>query len=223
MRGILVVGAHPDDETFGCGGTIALHSEKGYPVDTMCLTCSGEERESELSEAMDELGVSKPIIWNNKEIAVNSRNVRKLADVIVQKHPKILITHIPYDYHREHKLTYELVKEAIEWAGHYTIYEDAWLVKRFLLMEVNTLISQPHIFVDITDFIDKKVEAIQKFDSQLAKFSSGYYRKFSLKKAELRGVQGNCKYAEAFLEVSIPKHSPFYPVKATSDLLCDQG
>ncbi len=38
------------------------------------------------------------------------------------------------------------------------------------------------------------------------------------KKAELRGVQGGCGYAEAFLVEPLTENSPFFPEKATRSL-----
>ena len=35
---ILAVLAHPDDETFGLGGTLALYAQKGYDVYYVCAT-----------------------------------------------------------------------------------------------------------------------------------------------------------------------------------------
>ena len=48
VNGILAVVSHPDDETFGCGGTLSLHSKLGENVDVLCLTCNPPEREHEI-------------------------------------------------------------------------------------------------------------------------------------------------------------------------------
>ena len=112
-----------------------------------------------------------------------------------------------------------VVKEAIEWAGHTTIYKRPWVVKKLYLMEVNTLIPSPHVIVDVSECFDKKIQAIEAYTTQLIKFPWGYYQKISLKKAEMRGVQGGCKYAEAFLLEPITQNSPFFPEKSTKSLL----
>ena len=137
----------------------------------------------------------------------------------MERRPEVVLTHVPFDYHREHRLTHELVKEAVEWAAHTTTYKEPWLVERLLLVEINTLIPTPHVLVDISDVYDMKTRAIEVYKSQVAKFDWGYYQRFDERKAELRGVQGNCRYAEAFIEEALPTNSPFYIDKTTRSLL----
>jgi LmbE family N-acetylglucosaminyl deacetylase len=217
-RGILAIVSHPDDETFGCGGTLALHSYKKIPVDILCMTCNPKTRREELISASMKLGVENPTIFDEENVVLNSDNVKRVADVIVDCNPSVVITHGPFDYHKDHRVAYELVKEAVEWAAHTTIYDEPCQVQRLLLMEINSLISNPHVIVDISNVYNRKNKAIMAYSSQLSKFTWGYYEKFNLKKAELRGVQGNCEYAEAFLEETVAWNGPFYPVK-TSRLL----
>jgi LmbE family N-acetylglucosaminyl deacetylase len=218
-KGILAIVSHPDDETFGCGGTLALHAVNGFATDVLCLTCSSEVRLEEINEASRALGISEPIVFDKKQITLDEGLTRMVSKVITSRRPRIVITHVPFDYHREHRLAHGLVKEAVEWAAHYTTNEEPWIVERLLLMEVNTLIPSPHVLVDISKVIQKKVDAIEEFQSQLEKIPWGYYESFNLKKAELRGIQGGCGYAEAFQEEPLARNSPFYNSKCTLGLL----
>src|SRR5712671_3328111 len=40
-RRVLVIAAHPDDELLGCGGTVALHTQRGDAVVSV-IACEGE-------------------------------------------------------------------------------------------------------------------------------------------------------------------------------------
>jgi LmbE family N-acetylglucosaminyl deacetylase len=219
VEGILAVVSHPDDETLGCGGTLALHAARGQSVDILCLTCNPPGRLGEFLMASEALGISEPIVLEEKEVVFSTSLIRRISNSIVDKRPRAVITHLPFDYHRDHRLAYETVKEAIEWAAHTTTYSKPWLIGRLFLMEVNTLIPSPHYLVDVTESLDKKMEALGCYKSQLSKFPWGYYERFSLKKAELRGAQADCRYAEAFLEESIARSGPFYEVKKSEGLL----
>jgi len=218
VNGVLAIVSHPDDETFGCGGTLAKHVEAGIDVDVLCLTCNPLSRRPEFEEAVKTLGVNA-VIWEGEAVEVNPLMIRRAADFIDERRPRVVITHLPFDYHREHKACYEVVKEAVEWAAHTTMYEDAWKVERLLLMEVNTLIPSPSVLVDVSDIFDVKMEAIERYVSQLAKFPWGYYQRVNRKKAELRGAQCDVVYAEAFLEEPLPQNGPFYREKATGLLV----
>ncbi|MFB0504970.1 MAG: PIG-L deacetylase family protein [Candidatus Bathyarchaeia archaeon] len=215
---LLAIVAHPDDETFGCGGSLALHSDLGFAVNVLCLTYSTEERKHELQTASKALVIEEPIIFDRNALSEEKKTVTRISDTIVSTQPEIVITHLAFDYHQEHRLASKLVKEAIEWAAHATTYSEPWRVDRLLQMEVNTLIPTAQIIVDITEVFERKMEAIECYQSQLAKLPDGYYQRFNKLKAKLRGVQGDCRYAEAFIEEPLTKNSPFYRLKSTSNL-----
>jgi LmbE family N-acetylglucosaminyl deacetylase len=218
MGGLLAIVSHPDDETFGCGGTLALHADKDDSVRVLCLTCDPKERLSELKNACKELGIKEPIVFNESEVNISKNLIKRVSDVIVNEKPSVVITHLPFDYHADHRSTYSVTKEAVEWAAHTTTYKDPWLIERLFLMEINTLIPTPHVIVDITKFFVSKANAVNKYTTQLAKFDWGYYELLSIKKAELRGAQGNCKFAEAFFEEPVAMNSSFYKVRNSKSL-----
>ncbi len=217
-RGLLAIVSHPDDETFGCGGTLAKHASAGKEVRVLCLTCNPRNRRDEFFNAIQALNVEAGLLERD-DIQPSPGLIREISDYIDDFRPGTVITHLPFDYHREHKACYGVVKEAIEWAAHTTMYEDAWLVNRLLLMEVNTLIPSPSVLVDISGSYGAKEKAISQYLTQLAKFPWGYYQRVNRKKAELRGVQCNVDLAEAFIEESLPRDGPFYLEKATGLLV----
>lgn len=123
-RHVLVSLAHPDDETFGCGGTIALYTKAGIPVTYICAT-RGEMgrnmgrpvaatreslpviREAELLEAMRILGVKDTRFLGIWDKLVEFQEPEALANrvkaVIEELNPSLVITfHPEYGGHPDH-------------------------------------------------------------------------------------------------------------------------
>lgn len=197
---------------------MALNALQGCSSQVLCLTSDPAERGDELRAACEALGISEPVIVGLEKISADDGVIKLVSDHIASFRPDVVITHLPTDYHRDHRLTYKVVKEAVEWAAHTTAYGEPWLVGRLLLMEVNTLISSPHVLLDVSDVWALKEAAIESYPTQLAKFKDGYYQRFTRAKAELRGVQGGCNYAEAFIEEPLQRNGPFYEAKASKSL-----
>jgi LmbE family N-acetylglucosaminyl deacetylase len=208
-RQLLVIGAHPDDETFGCAGTIALETQQGNKTTVCCLTGS-PSRHKELQAACKILG-AKVITFEVEDLTLTTPQVsNQLIPLIQDLRPEVIISHCPQDYHPDHRIVHEGVLRAAEWAGHATVYkEKAWRSHRILTMEINNLLPSPNILVDISEIIDLKRQAIVAYKTQMMK-TEGYYMAFNMQKARLRGIQGGCEFAEAFQEVLMPIHGPFY-------------
>jgi LmbE family N-acetylglucosaminyl deacetylase len=202
---IVVVGAHPDDPETGCGGTMTLLSAEGHEVVSAYLTRgeagiegkSYEEaakiRTSEALEACKIMNV-RPVflkqIDGNCEITAS--RYTEMFDFIKAEKPDVVITHWPVDTHRDHRICSILVF-------------DAWLriEKNFALyyFEVEsggqTQNFPPTNFVDITSVIDRKHEACNCHVSQNME---EVYSSFHAQMERFRGMQANCKYAEAFIK-----------------------
>jgi LmbE family N-acetylglucosaminyl deacetylase len=210
----MVIGAHPDDETFGCGGTIALEVANGSEVTVCCLTGS-TSRHQELAAACKVLGAKSMALQGGDLTLRVSEVANTLIPIIQEIQPHVIISHCDTDYHPDHREVHKAFLRAAEWAGHSTQYQEkAWRPQRLYSMEINNLLAEPTILIDISDVIDKKRQAISKYTSQLEK-TSDYYQSFNLQKARLRGLQSGCEYAEAFREVLFPVQGPFYKPNPT--------
>ncbi|MHA2425540.1 MAG: PIG-L deacetylase family protein [Candidatus Thorarchaeota archaeon] len=215
-KSILVIGAHPDDESLGAGGTIVSHTSSGIPVDVLCLT-SNKTRLAELESACKELGVRKVYAGERDDFAIDLDLRQEVVEVILESRPSVVITHSPEDYNVNHVVCSELVDQAVEWASHSTIFENAHRVERIFHMEINSLLSRPHVIMDISATYDTALLALKNHESQLGK-ANGFYVKFYDARTRLRGVQGSCERAEAFT-IKIPFHAgPFYPENSVKSL-----
>ncbi|MHA1636448.1 MAG: PIG-L deacetylase family protein [Candidatus Thorarchaeota archaeon] len=216
-RSILVIGAHPDDETLGAGGTIRKHVDRGIPVDVMCLTAT-ETRKIELEAACAILGVRKVYVTLRGDFEIDHNLTDEIMEIILETRPEVIITHSSEDYNENHVMCSAIVTKAVEWASHTTMFgERAHRVKRIYHMEVNSLLSRPNLIVDISKSYDLAVSALTEHKTQTPKVDN-YYSKLYNARTRLRGVQAACERGEAFT-VHLPEHAgPFYS-KNSTDLL----
>ncbi len=214
---LLVVCAHPDDECIGAGGTILTHTTQGVPVDVLCLT-GNDLRNDELKNACSRLGVRSLFLSERDDFAIDMDLVNEVIGAILKSRPSAIITHSDDDYNHNHRNTAEIVDRAVEWASHTTVFDNAHRVPRIYHMEINTTLSKPQVFVNITQFYQNAVAALREHKSQVGK-ANDYYLKLYDARTALRGVQSACGRAEAF-SVTLPTHAgPFYPTNNVSSLV----
>ena len=205
--------AHPDDESLSTGGTIARYSSTGNKVSSLCLT-SSNQRKNEFLEATKILGVQDRIIFDFPDVVNHTNEIQqKIIQFLLDTKPKIVVTHFENDIHADHRASFRIVKESIEWAARETQYNNPHIVSKLYSTETTTLIPDPHILVDISDYYDTKEEAIKCYKSQLKKGGEDFYIRFHKNRTLMRGTQASVKHAEAFLQIPIRQNSPFYKSK----------
>lgn len=99
VKNVLAVFAHPDDEAFGPGGTLALLAQKGE-VTLVCVTDGGNEnRIRELKDSAEIIGISEVVLLGYPDGSLNNAiyhqvadDIRKIADRVK---PDILLTFEP--------------------------------------------------------------------------------------------------------------------------------
>lgn len=137
MRKLLFILAHPDDETFIAGGTIAKYAEAGVHVGLVCATrgergatadlCSIPElpdvRYSELREAARILGIGdlEVLHYEDQKLAVAPPDVirREIVNAIRRVRPQIVLTFDPNgsNQHSDHIAISRFAADAVSAAA----------------------------------------------------------------------------------------------------------
>lgn len=178
---ILAIGAHPDDVELGCGATIAKEISKGKKVGILDLTRgelgtrgSAEMRDKEGADAARILGVEfrHNLKFPDGFIVNNEASILEIMKIIRKYQPDIVICNAIDDRHIDHAKASKLASDACFLSGLKkleTIMEgnsqNPWRPKH-VYHYIQWKNIEPDFVVDVTGFIDKKVEAVFAFKSQ---------------------------------------------------------
>ncbi len=186
----IAIAAHPDDIEFLMAGTLIALAESGYETHYWNLSngCCGsaeydaattiKTRRQEAQEAAKCLGaIFHESICDDLTIFYERESLAKVASVIREVEPEIVLTHSPVDYMEDHTNTCRLAttaafsrgmpnfpvdppRQAIE--GKTTVYHAQPYSNRDPMRRLVT----PDIYIDVTDVEEKKVESLAKHRSQ---------------------------------------------------------
>lgn len=114
-KNILVLAAHPDDETLGCGATLSRLSKEGHNIELITLTDgvgsrqkNENNRNSKLEEVSKILGIKKFSSGNFPDNAMDSIPLLEICKFLESKTnftPDVVFTHFLDDLNIDHQLT----------------------------------------------------------------------------------------------------------------------
>jgi bacillithiol biosynthesis deacetylase BshB1 len=181
---ILAIGAHPDDVELGCGGTLFKEIKSGKKVGILDLTRgelgtrgTPETRDEESDNASKILGVH---IRENMEFAdgffVNDKKHQiELIKIIRKYRPEIVLCNAIEDRHIDHAKGSNLVSDSCFLSGLIKIdtkcdedddcWQEPWRPK-FVYHYIQWKNIEPDFVVDISNSIDKKMEAVLAYKTQ---------------------------------------------------------
>ncbi len=178
---ILAFGVHPDDVELGCSGTLMAALAEGKKVGIVDLTRgelgtrgSAETRAVEAARAAqimgitvrENLGLADGFFQNNEE------SQRKVITAIRKHQPDIIIANAIDDRHPDHSRSAKLVSDAAFLAGLRKIetsaagqQQEIWKPS-YVFHYVQDRFIEPSFVVDITAFMERKLEAVLAYSTQ---------------------------------------------------------
>ena len=178
---ILAFGAHPDDVELGCSGTIAKEVSLGKKVGIIDLTRgelgtrgSVEIRNSESAKASEILGVSvrENLDMRDGFFINDEAHQLKIIQMLRKYRPEIVLCNAIADRHIDHGKGSKLVSDACFLSGLVKIEtklngekQQAWRPK-VVYHYIQWQNIEPDFVVDISGFLDKKMESVLAYGSQ---------------------------------------------------------
>jgi LmbE family N-acetylglucosaminyl deacetylase len=217
---ILIIAAHPDDETLGCSGLILKLIKKKIKVSILIL---GEGVSARYGNGLEEspkslndrkkrtksflkfinfLKIKDFELYNHHCTKFDKYPISNFVKIIEKKikkfKPTTIITHNPFDTNIDHTITYEAVNISSRPSNNSNL-------RTVITFEVpcSTHLSfknefKPNLFIDISKEINLKLKCASFYKDEMRKYP--FPRSFDGIKtlSKMRGMQSGCNYAEAF-------------------------
>ncbi|MBU1563996.1 MAG: PIG-L family deacetylase [Proteobacteria bacterium] len=211
---ILIVAPHPDDETLGCGGVMKKFTNRRDDVFVLVMTRGNprlyaEEKidniRKEARTAHDLLGVAETRFLDFLAPELDTTSIaeiaRSIAGVIAEFEINTLFLPHRGDIHHDHQIVFDAGLVASRPVGKYSVtgvYAYETLSETEWAAPFGDQVFIPTCFYDISAEMEKKLEAISCFKSQLRAFPNPRSLENIEALAKFRGATVGFKRAEAF-------------------------
>jgi len=178
---ILAFGAHTDDVELGCGATIAKEVSLGKKVGIVDLTRgelgtrgSADLRDKEAENAATILGVSvrENLVFDDGFFVNDKEHQLEIIKMIRKYQPEIVLCNAVDDRHIDHSKGSKLVSDACFLSGSIKIEtqldgrsQEKWRPKQ-VYHYIQWKNSKPHFVVNVTGFMNAKIESVKAYSSQ---------------------------------------------------------
>ncbi|MEJ6777116.1 MAG: bacillithiol biosynthesis deacetylase BshB1 [Crocinitomicaceae bacterium] len=178
---ILVFSAHPDDAELSCSGTIMKHIDAGLKVGIIDLTQGEmgsrgtiETRYAEAEASSNLLGVHARVNLKLADVffEINKENKRLIVEQIRRFQPSVVLANAISDRHPDHARAGQLVSEACFLSGlrkFETMWDNDTQVAtrpKAVYHYIQDYYIKPDFVVDISSYVDRKMEVIKTFKTQ---------------------------------------------------------
>ena len=222
-RAMLVI-PHPDDAEGGVGGTVAkwvsegtevvfvlcTNGDKGTSDPEMTTEKLGAIREKEQAAAAECLGVKEVIYlrYGDGELDDTAKFRGELVRAIRKHRPDVVFCTDPFRQtfylHRDHRISGQVTLDAVFPYARDFLHYNEHIQEGLETHKVGDILmwgtEHPDTFIDITDTIDNKINALKKHASQVAGSGRDVDR-FVKVNAQNQGQMANMPYAEGFKRI----------------------
>jgi LmbE family N-acetylglucosaminyl deacetylase len=216
MKRALIIAPHPDDEILGVGGTIARMVKENWEVTVLIVTTGFpplfnetlvERGRQEMLQAHQFLGVSRTILLDEFPAAQldtvpHSKLNAKLDEVMEEVKPELIFIPFMYDIHLDHQLvSLSALVAARPCLSHTpkTILAYETLSETFWNAPNGATAFIPNYYVDISQFLGSKIQAMEMYLSQLKAYPHQRSVEAIKALASFRGSTVGLEAAEAFV------------------------
>lgn len=165
MKKILAIWPHPDDIELGCFWTMARFKREGNQVYFLVLTdgsggTSGIDRkqEAEMAAALIDVPVYIESL-QDRYIADNYDTIQVIEKYIKELEPDMVFIPSKEDTHQDHRAVHHASIVATRLVDQVYIYQSP----------SSTINFRPIYYIDITDYLDLKIQAVKLHSSQNTK------------------------------------------------------
>lgn len=180
---VLVIATHPDDETLGAGGTLLKHQKNGDEIH--CIFCTSifkpefsqiqiSQKKATIKEVCKAYHFKSVRFLNLKTTQVDSYDkgfiIAKFSHFFKQIQPNILYLPFAYDVHSDHRVIFETAFSCTK-SFRYPSIERVLMMETISESEFAPSLTHqsfvPNVFVDISEFFEKKCQIMQLYKSEL--------------------------------------------------------
>lgn len=213
---VLVIALHPDDETLGCGATLLKHKQQGDDIHWLICTEIKESEgfsEAQIKRRNEEIDQVKELYQFNSVHRLGlstmkvdeysmSELIGKVSVVMNKIQPSILYLPFKGDVHSDHRVLFNAAYSCTK-SFRYPFIRSIYMMET--LSETEFALSTkedsfiPNVFVDVSAFLDQKLEIMKVFKSEIAEHPFPRSLRNIKALATLRGATCGCEYAESFM------------------------